>query len=56
MIGEEAWGVSSDINVKVIGSKIGEKNPKLTYQLGMMGKDRKKEKQENEGIHEKVYR
>lgn len=44
MIKEEAWGVRSDINVSTIGSKIGEMNPKLTYQLDMMGKDRRKEK------------
>lgn len=30
MIREEAWGVSADINVSIIGSKIGEMNPKLT--------------------------
>lgn len=40
MIREEAWGVSSDINVNIIGSKVGEMNPKLTYQLDMMGKDK----------------
>lgn len=43
MIREEAWGVSSDINVNIIGSKVGEMNPKLSYQFDMMGKDRKKE-------------
>lgn len=56
LITEEACGVSSDINVNIIDSKTGEMNPKLTYQLDMMVKDRKKEKQENKLIHEKIYK
>lgn len=44
LIKEEACGVRSDINVSIIGSKIGEMNLKLTYQLDMMDKDRRKEK------------
>lgn len=56
MIREEAWGVSSEINVSIIGSKIGEVNPKLTCQLDMMGKERDKQKKESEGVPEKVHK
>lgn len=44
LIKEEACGVRSDINVSIIGSKIGEMHPKLTCQLDMMGKVRKEDK------------
>lgn len=41
LIREEARGFSSGINVNIIGIKIGEMNLQLTYQLYMLGRNRK---------------